>query len=119
MVSKQRSRQLSNAQVAHQYQFIKKPRTDTKKSNLTNLNNNKPSSNDNKPEKPSWYQNNSLDNEISDFDQKENIIPDYNSKSDLKSKLLLLLDLSTTQSTMLKQEHKADEKLRKGWKAGF
>lgn len=34
-----------------QYQSIKKPKTDIKKSNFTNLSNNKLSSNNNKPEK--------------------------------------------------------------------
>lgn len=55
MVSKQRSRQLNNAQVAHQYQFIKKPKTDIKKSNSINLDNNKLRFNNNKLEKSSWY----------------------------------------------------------------
>ena len=89
MVSKRRSRQLSNARAARQYQSVKKPRTDTKKSNPTNLDDNEPSSDDDEPEGPSWYWNNSSDDGISDSDEEGNIIPGYNSESDSEPELPL------------------------------
>lgn len=46
MVSKRRSRQMNNARAARQYQSVKKPRTDTEKSNLDDSD---------EPEGPSWY----------------------------------------------------------------
>ena len=88
MVSKRRSRRLSNARAARQYQSVKKLRTDTRRSNPTNLNHN------------------------------ENDIPGYHSESDSEPELFLPPDLSTTQSTTLKWERKADTKLRGGRGAG-
>ena len=118
MVSKRRSRQLSNARAARQYQSIKKPRTGTAKSNPTNFDDNEPSSDDDEPEGPSWYWNNSSDDGISDSDEGGNDIPGYSSESDSEPELPLPPDLSTTQSATLKWEHKADVKLRGGWGAG-
>ena len=102
MVSKQHSRQLSNARVVHRYQSVKKLEIDTKKSNPTNLDNSEFSSDDDKPEEPSWYWKNSSDNEISDSNEEGNDIPGYNSESDSEPKLPLPPNLLTIQSTMLK-----------------
>ena len=55
---------------------------------------------------------------ISDSDKRENNIPNYDSESDSEPKLPLPPNLSTTQSTTLRWEHKADAKLRGGWGAG-
>lgn len=85
-----------------QYQCVKKPKTDTKKTNATNLNNNEPSSNDDKLEVSSWYQNNSLNDEISNSDEEKNDISGYDSESDLEPKLSLPSNLSMTQSTTFK-----------------
>ena len=102
MVSKRRSRQLSNARAARQYQSVKKPRTDTEKSNPTNLDDNEPSSDDDEPEGPSWYWNNSSDDGISDSDEEGNDIPGYNSESDSEPELPLPPELSLVPTKLYK-----------------
>ncbi len=82
MISQRQWRQLSNARSKGEYQFVKKPKTDTEKNNPTNLDNNNPNPDYDKPDGPSWYWNNNSDNNISDSDEGRNNISGYNSESD-------------------------------------
>lgn len=111
MVSKRSSTQLSNARAQRQYQSAKKLRTDTEKSNPTTLDHNEPSSDDDEPEMPRSYWNNSSADETSDSDKGENDIPGYHSESDSEPELPLRADLPTPPTT-LKSEDTADAKLR-------
>lgn len=53
MISQRQWRQLSNARSKGEYQFVKKPKTDTEKNNPTNLDNNNPNPDYDKPDGPS------------------------------------------------------------------